>query len=99
LVPVKEAVSPVRVQEQNTASQIRAAIKRLEYMYSEAALVGERDPEIISKMKKLREEIKQSKLQLVDLPLVEFDPRYTQEDADKYFNNPKVIKKYKLKVN
>jgi hypothetical protein len=31
--------------------------------------------------------------------LVEFDPRYTQEDADKYFNNPKVIKKYKLKVN
>ena len=99
LVPVKEAVSPVRVQEQNTASQIRAAIKRLEYMYSEAALVGERDPEIISKMKKMREEIKQSKLQLVDLPLVEFDPRYTQEDADKYFNNPKVIKKYKLKVN
>ena len=99
LVPVKEAVSPVRVQEQNTASQIRAAIKRLEYMYSEASLVGERDPEIISKMKKLREEIKQSKLQLVDLPLVEFDPRYTQEDADKYFNNPKVIKKYKLKVN
>ena len=99
LVPVKEAVSPVRVQEQNTASQIRAAIKRLEYMYGEAALVGERDPEIISKMKKLREEIKQSKLQLVDLPLVEFDPRYTQEDADKYFNNPKVIKKYKLKVN
>jgi hypothetical protein len=68
-------------------------------MYSEAALVGDRDPEIISKMKKLREEIKQSKLQLVDLPLVEFDPRYTQEDADKYFNNPKVIKKYKLKVN
>ena len=99
LVPVKEAVSPVRVQEQNTASQIRAAIKRLEYMFSEAALVGERDLEIISKMKKMREEIKQSKLQLVDLPLVEFDPRYTQEDADKYFNNPKVIKKYKLKVN
>ena len=99
LVPVKEAVSPVRVQEQNTASQIRAAIKRLEYMYSEAVLVGERDPEIIYKMRKMREEIKQSKLQLVDLPLVEFDPRYTQEDADKYFNNPKVIKKYKLKVN
>ena len=99
LVPVKEAVSPVRVQEQNTASQIRAAIKRLEYMYSEAALVGDRDIDIISKMKKMREEIKQSKLQLVDLPLVEFDPRYTQEDADKYFNNPKVIKKYKLKVN
>ena len=99
LVPVKEAVSPVRVQEQNTASQIRAAIKRLEYMYSENVLVGERDTEILSKMKNMREEMKQSKLQLVDLPLVEFDPRYTQEDADSYFNNPKVIKKYKLKVN
>jgi hypothetical protein len=99
LVPVKEAVSPVRVQEQNTASQIRAAIKRLEYMFSESALVGERDGDILNKMKKMREEMKQSKLQLVDLPLVEFDPRYTQEDADKYFNNPKVIKKYKLKVN
>lgn len=99
LVPVKEAVSPVRVQEQNTASQIRAAIKRLEYMYNETSLVGERDTEILIKMKRMREELKQSQLQLVDLPLVEFDPRYTQDDADKYFNNPKVIKKYKLKVN
>jgi hypothetical protein len=99
LVPVKEAVSPVRVQEQNTASQIRAAIKRLEYMYNESTLVGDRDAEILTKMKRMREELKQSQLQLVDLPLVEFDPRYTQDDADKYFNNPKVIKKYKLKVN
>ncbi len=95
----KNTVSPVRVQEQNTASQIRAAIKRLEYMYNESTLVGDRDAEILTKMKRMREELKQSQLQLVDLPLVEFDPRYTQDDADKYFNNPKVIKKYKLKVN
>jgi len=47
----------------------------------------------------LREELKQAQLQLVDLPLVEFDPRFSQEDAEKYFNNPKVNKKYKLKVN
>ena len=53
--------------------------------------------EILSKTKKLKDELKQSQLQLIDLPLVEFDPRYTQEDAEKYFNNPKVNKKYKMK--
>jgi hypothetical protein len=31
--------------------------------------------------------------------MLEFDPRYSQEEAEKYFNNPKVSKKYKLKVN
>jgi hypothetical protein len=99
LVPVKEAVAPNKVQEQNTASQVRATIKRLDYMLTENMLVGEKDPEILQKTKKLREELKQAQLQLVDLPLVEFDPRFSQEDAEKYFNNPKVNKKYKLKVN
>ena len=99
LVPVKEAVSPNKVQEQNTASQVRATIKRLDYMITENMTIGERDPDILAKTKKLRDELKQSQLQLVDLPLVEFDPRYSQEDAEKYFNNPKVNKKYKLKVN
>ena len=98
LVPVKEAVSPNKVQEQNTASQIRGTIKRLDYMLTENMLVGDRDPDILSKTKKLRDELKQSQLQLVDLPLVEFDPRYSEKDADAYFNNPKVNKKYKLKV-
>ncbi|MFN5376451.1 MAG: hypothetical protein ACK492_08855 [Chitinophagaceae bacterium] len=98
LVPVKEAVSPNKVQEQNTASQIRGTIKRLDYIMTENMLVGDRDPEILSKSKKLRDELKQSQLQLVDLPLVEFDPRYSEKDADAYFNNPKVNKKYKLKV-
>lgn len=99
MVPVKEAVAPSKVQEQNTASQIRATIKRLEYIKSENVLVGERDPDILIKTRKLREELKQAQLQLVDLPMVDFDPRYSQEEADKYFNNPKVNKKYKLKVN
>jgi hypothetical protein len=35
---------------------------------------------------------------LVDLPLVEFDPRYSEKDAETYFNNPKVNKNYKLKI-
>jgi len=99
LVPVKEAVAPSKIQEQNTASQIRAAIKRLEYMQSENSIVGDRDPELLAKTKKLREELKQTRLQLIDLPMVELDQQLTPEEADKYFNDPKVNKKYKLKVN
>ena len=99
MVPVKEAVAPSKVQEQNTASQVRATIKRLEYIKSENVLIGERDPDILNKTKRLRDELKQAQLQLVDLPMVDFDPKYSQEEADKYFNNPKVNKKYKLKVN
>lgn len=99
LVPVKEAVAPNKVQEQNTASQVRATIKRLDYMLTENMLVGDKDPEILAKAKRLRDELKQAQLQLVDLPLVEFDPRFSQEDAERYFNNPKVNKRYKLKVN
>lgn len=99
LVPVKEAVAPNKVQEQNTASQVRATIKRLDYMLTENMMIGDKDPDILVKTRKLRDELKQSQLQLVDLPMVEFDPRYSQEQAEKYFNNPKVNKKYRLKVN
>lgn len=98
LVPVKEAVAPNKTQEQNTASQVRAAIKRLEYMKSENALVGERDPDILLKTKKMRDELKQTRLQLVDLPMVEFE-NVSQQDVNDYFNNPKVNKKYKLKID
>jgi hypothetical protein len=98
LVPVKEAVAPNKVQEQNTAAQIRGITKRLEYIKSENALIGDRDPDVLAKTKKLRDEIKQAKLQLVDLPDVEME-NISPEDAEKYFNDPKVIKKYKIKVN
>lgn len=98
LVPVKEAVAPNKIQEQNTATQVRAAIKRLEYMQSENLLVGERDPEILTKIKKIRDEMKQTRLQLVDLPMVEFE-NVSQRDVDEYFNSPKVNKRYKLKIN
>jgi hypothetical protein len=98
LVPIKETVSPNKVQEQNMASQVRGTIKRLEFMLSEYSLVGEKDIDILNKTRKLKDELKQSQLQLIDLPLVEFNPKYTQEDAEKYFNNPKVNKKYKMNV-
>ena len=99
LVPVKEAVAPNKVQEQNTAAQLRGLTKRLEYLVSDNALIGDRDPEVLDKTRKLREELKQAQLQLIDLPAVELDINLSQEEADKYFNDPKVIKKYKLKVN
>jgi len=99
LVPVKEAVAPNKVQEQNTAAQLRGITKRLEYLLSESQLVGERDPDVLVKTKKLRDELKAAQLQLIDLPMVEVDEKINQADADKYFNDPQVIKKYKLKVN
>jgi len=98
LVPVKEAVAPNKVQEQNTASQIRAAIKRLEYLQSESRLIGDRDPDILGKTKKMKDELNQTRLQMVDLPMVEFE-NVTSEEAERYFNNPNVNKKYKLKIN
>lgn len=98
LVPVKEAVAPNKIQEQNTAAQLRGVTKRLEYIKSENALVGDRDPDVLAKTRKLRDELKQAKLQLVDLPMVEME-NISPEDAEKYFNDPKVIKKYKIKVN
>lgn len=99
LVPVKEAVAPNKVQEQNTATQIRALAKKLEFLGSENALTGDRDPDVLLKIKRMNDEMKAARLQLVDLPLIEFDDKFTAEDADKYFKDPKVNKKYKLKVN
>jgi hypothetical protein len=90
-------VAPNKIQEQNTATQVRAAIKRLEYMQSENLLVGDRDPEILAKIKKIRDELKQTRLQLVDLPMVEFE-NVSQRDVEEYFNSPVVNKRYKLKI-
>ncbi|MDA3613667.1 hypothetical protein [Polluticaenibacter yanchengensis] len=98
LVPVKEAVAPSKVQEQNTATQVRTVAKRLEYLLSENRLIGEKDPQTTAKIKKLNEELKNARNQLVDLPLVEFDESFTPTDAEKYFNDPKVNKNYKLKL-
>ncbi len=95
LVPVKEAVAPTKTAEQNSASLVRSDIKRLEYLLTDNMLIGEKDPDIIKKTQKLRDELTQVQLQLIDVPIVE-DVGDAQE-ADKYFNSPKVNRKYRLK--
>jgi len=96
LVPVKEAVSPQRIQEQNTTTQIRTVIKRLNYLQNDNSLISERDPDILAKTKKLREELKQAQMQLIDIPLMDNDGSESNQAIDKYFNDPKVNKKYKM---
>nr|WP_294905254.1 hypothetical protein [uncultured Lacibacter sp.] len=96
LVPVKEAVSPNKVNDQNSVSLVRTSIRRLEYIVQENALLGEKDPDIITKTNKLRTDLKQIQLQLIDVPLEEIetgDPK----DANKYFDDPKVNRKYRSK--
>lgn len=95
LVPVKEATSPNSSYEQNTATLIRSSIKRLEYLLTENRLIGTRDPDILNKSRKLREELKQTQIQLIDIPIAEEAP--DEKELDEYFNNPKVNKKYKMK--
>ncbi|RYE72755.1 MAG: hypothetical protein EOO81_02540 [Oxalobacteraceae bacterium] len=95
LVPVKEATAPSKNMEQNQASLIRASIKRLEYMLYDYALVGERDPQISSKTNKLKEELKQSQMQLIDVPM-DMTENMTEKELNDYFNSPKVNKKYRV---
>lgn len=98
LVPVKEATAPNKNIEQNQASLIRSAIKRLEYMLFDQTLIsGGKDPAITSKTNKLREELKQSQMQLIDVP-VDITNEMTEEELNNYFNSPRVNKKYRLKT-
>jgi hypothetical protein len=95
LVPVKEAVAPNKNYEQNSASLVRNSIKRLQYLLSDNTLVGDKDPDIVNKTKKLKDELKQTQTALIDVPVIEDDTN--NAELDKYFNNPKVNKKYRLK--
>jgi hypothetical protein len=95
LVPVKEASAPNSSSDQNTATLIRNSIKRLEYLLADNTLAGEKDPYILTKSGKLKEELKQSQVQLIDIPIAE--ENLSQKELDDYFNNPKVNKKYKVK--
>lgn len=97
LVPVKEATAPNSNPDQNTATLIRSGIKRLEYLLADNNLVGEKDPDILNKSRKLKDELKQSQIQLIDIPIAE-ESRSSKE-LDDYFNNPKVNKKYRVKHN
>ena len=96
LVPVKEAVAPPKTFDQNQASLIRSSIKRLEYMLRDNTLIGERDAQIINKANRLKEELKQIQIQLIDIP-IEITNNMTEEELNQYFNSPKVNKKYRIK--
>ncbi len=97
LVPVKEAASPNSNVDQNIATLIRSSIKRLEYLLAENTVTGDRDPEILTKQRKLKDELKQTQIQLIDIPIAEDET--SDKELDDYFNNPKVNKKYKVKHN
>ncbi|MBS1919513.1 MAG: hypothetical protein JST17_04590 [Bacteroidetes bacterium] len=96
LVPIKEAIAPAKIVDQNQAALVRTSIKRLEYMLTDNALVGDRDPDIVKKTNKLRDELKQIQVQLIDIP-IDFTNNMTEEELNRYFNSPKVNKKYRLK--
>lgn len=96
LVPVKEAVAPPKTTEQNAATTLRGNIKRLEYSLRENSIIGEQDADINNKIKKMREDLKQVQLLLIDVPL-EIAESLNEEDLNKYFNSPKVNKKYRTK--
>jgi len=96
LIPVKEATVPPKSIEQNQATLIRSSIKRLEYMLYDNQLIGERDPDVLKKTTKLKDELKQIQMQLIDVP-TEITNNMTEEELNNYFNSPKVNKKYRLK--
>ena len=96
LVPIKEASVPSKAVDQNQASLIRSSIKRLEYMRQDNQLVGGKDPDIVRKTNKLKDELKQVQVQLLEVP-VEITNEFTEEELNRYFNSPKVNKKYRLK--
>lgn len=98
LSPLKEATAPNKNTEQNQAALVRSSIKRLEYVLQDNRLLGEKDPEIQQKMAKIKEELKQSQLQLIDVP-IEITNNMSEEELNQYFNSRKVNKKYNLKKN
>jgi hypothetical protein len=95
LVPVKEAVAPNKNDELNAASLVRNDIKRLQYLLTNNELVGDKDPDIVTKTSKMKDELQQIQLQLIDVAIV--DDTRNKEELDEYFNNPRVNKKYRLK--
>jgi hypothetical protein len=62
----------------------------------ENTLSGEKDPNISKKIKKLRDEMQQIQIQLIDVPIDE-NNNMTEEQLNDYFNSNKVNKKYKLR--
>jgi len=96
LVPIKEASVPNKGVDQNQASSVRTSIKRLEYMVQDNQLIGEKDGDIVKKTNKLKDELKQAQIQLIDVP-TDMTSNLSEEELNRYFNSPKVNKKYRLK--
>src|SRR5215469_9558091 len=96
MVPVKETAAPPLTAEQNQATLVRAAVKRLDYIEHDNILVGEKDPDIVKKTAALKAELKQTQIQLIDIPLEE-TVNMTEEQLNAYFDSPKVNKKYRMK--
>src|SRR5258708_9870927 len=96
MVPVKETVAPPQTAEQNQASLVRSSIKRLDYTMHDNALLSDKDPDIVKKNNNLKTELKQTQVQLIDVPLEETTVM-TEEQLNAYFDNPKVNKKYRMK--
>lgn len=96
VVPVKETVAPAPTTEQNQAGLIRASIKRMDYILKDNMLLGEKDPDIVKKITTLKTELKQTQVQLIDIPLEEVTGM-TEEQLNAYFDDPKHSKKYRTK--
>ena len=94
-MPIKVASVPNKAVDQNQAALIRSSIKRLEYMRQDNQLTGGKDPNITRKTNKLKDELKQVQVQLIEVP-VEITNDFTEEELNRYFNGPKVNKKYRL---
>lgn len=96
LVPIREASAPAKTAEQNQATLLRSNIKRLDYILSDNQISGDRDPLIVSKTNTIKTELRQSQIQLIDVPTEVYDAM-TDEQLDQYINSRKVQKKYRLR--
>ena len=65
-------------------------------MKSENSLLGQKDMDIVKKTNKIKDELKQTQIQLIDVPIDE-NNNMTEEQLNEYFNSKKVDKKYRLK--
>ena len=96
IIPIKEAAAPTKTVEQNQANLVRSTIKRLEYVAFDNQISSKKDPQILAKIETLKKELRQSQVQLAEVP-TEGASNKSDAELDKYFNSPKVQKKYRTK--
>lgn len=96
LLPVKEAAAPNKTTEQNQATLVRSTIKRMEYILFDNKLSGDKDPSILTKTETLKKELRQSQIQLAEVP-TEMSENLSERQLNDYFDSPRVQRKYRLK--